>query len=728
MQRAGLVGVGIALIVVLAARAQQWDAAAIARELAARTEDPSTASAGTVELQVLDWRTGAPLPDAVVVVGGMLAWPWDTASARDAVASGQRIALDADARARVPARRVVFAGRGDALAMGSGGCLVPIPEFDVRLQRSDAAAAADSGWWWGIDEAAIRQSGARLGTTRWLRLGMPMHEPAGALWPGAVVVDALGMPLAAPLVADFGPRAALVVVGMRGARPAALGRVDVRPCCAFAQSDFGTSRTGGDEIVFASVAAGLPLSVSCGERTQIVAPLAPGERRRVTLELPAPVPMLRYRLVDPTGRALRLWNAYDSGMTADPDRSELLVAVGAQHLFVRLRDDVGEDWSCAPFVPPVRTEARVHDEGELVLHPSSRTEYCRGRVFDAAWQPVRAAVSLTDGNGVRATAATDDEGRFRVCIGPWFTGPISLGVPGHHLLTPLTVARGDDVVLVVGPTGPSVRGSVGITLLGLPPVPMVHSLEITATPVDDAERRSSTSSNDAHTLFWLLPGRYHIAVASPDGRVSLAARNVVVRAGEHVAPPELSQPLPSQVRAAQMRFVGADGAPCPIGNVTQPATARWQVLVAREGETVSLPGVPWRGFVRAAGDTVQDVVLDFVVADLVVAGLPTGSEWQFGLAISLPDAEPHAQPALLRDGAARVLVARGTRLRAHLFAHLAGRPVPSYPPATPNVVFERGGGEFVVGAGRAPRIGVQAPRDLYLQLQALREAPAPSGR
>ncbi|MBK9129752.1 MAG: hypothetical protein IPM13_18500 [Phycisphaerales bacterium] len=424
---------------------------------------------------------------------------------------------------------------------------------------------------------------------------------------------------------------------------------------------------------------------------------------------------MRYRLTDAQGNVLRGGSCYDGNYSHFPEQGEWWFPASDQPVFVRLIGADGEEWSCAPFRLPEPPNAGVVDGGDLVLVPSSTTLFCDGTVLDPERQPVSTILWLTDGHGIFAQTTSDAAGRFRLCIGPWFDGPIGLGLPSVRCLAEREVRRGDrDVVVVVDPKVPKHSAIVG-GLTGLPalagfwPEPRVR-----ASRSGEASECCSTGlSARGEFQLGVQPGVYDVRVALPDGTPVFAAQGVPVGAHEIVAPASLRQSVPSSLRLATVRVVDAAGLPCPVPGLTRDATATFLSLGPVTGAWVELPQLLQRVYVR--GD--RTVVFDAAVVPVQVRGLPTGSGWHFGLRVAAQGFAAASAPARLGSGGGALLVPRGVPLRCELLAQRydeRGEVMAAEPVRVAGFA-----GEFTVAAGGSAPLVFTAPPDLGAQLREL---------
>ena len=646
---------------------------------------------GTPQVLVLDWRTGAPLPDALVVAlaaGDVPTTflPGPVAPARllaRALEVGRRLAVAADGQVVVPAGALVVAVHGDRCAAGDEGVLAPEPHtpWPIELRGADGTLRPNHVFFGRRSDAHGRLAWpvwpAQRAGNRLLWIGADNLPGLGMLPPGGLVRDGHDAS-ASPTVALLPATATLVLRGEHRGVAADLGHASVYRRAPFPRGGGGWAQRarGGEQVEIDDVPVGEALVVHCGEAVIDVPPLTAGERRLVVVPRSAPVPIVRYRLVDAGGRVLRGVSSHEGGTVLAGDAGALRVRCDEAMVFVRLFDAAGEEWSTAPFPPPQGLGPGVHDGGDLVLVPSSGTVYCRGRVYDATWQPVRTRVELGDGHGIWASAVSGDDGAFTMRIGPWFASPMGLHVRSHPLLTPLEAERGDDVVLVVDATRP-VHATIAGELLGLAPVPLLGSVEVRAVGVGGTDGEVMTSLRSGGTFaLRVAAGRYDVMVVNHGGEVLLAARDIAVGAGETVRPPGLRGPLPAGLQVVPLRCVDAAGLPWPVMALTQPATGRLQAIVPTQATTVVLPqllravALPAAGAGAAGGGApggVVDVVVDIAFADVEVTGLPTASPWSFGLRIVGAGGDGRdARVGELVGGRGRMVVPRGVPLRAEL--------------------------------------------------------------
>jgi hypothetical protein len=394
---------------------------------------------------------------------------------------------------------------------------------------------------------------------------------------------------------------------------------------------------------------------------------------------------------------------------------------GVQQVHVLVEDDKGEQWSCVPFAPPAGDWQGTRDGGDLVLQPDSTTVYCRGQIVDRAGKPVSTSVLLGDGHAVLARTTSDGDGRFQLCVGPWFTGPMTLVVPDHQRLITGPIERGDHSVRIeVGAPGPSQPRLSG-QLLGIgPDVRLEVVVEAREAGSKNLRASSSLRPGGAFDLS-LRPGRYDVVVRLDSGDVLLEALGIELHANEIVAPAALRKPLPASHRFCELRLVDREGMPCPVAPQTRDARATWHEIVPAAGRTLIFPEILQRIDVR--GD--RNIVIDPVLADVEVTALPAESGWFFGLAIGVPGAENSSQIGQLVDGRGRMFVPRDVPLVAHLYAmryDAEGRPVPLVFYGRPSLTGFAG--DFRLPAdGPVECVRFKAPADLAEQLAAI-TAPA----
>lgn len=698
---------------------------------------------GATALQILDWRSGTPLPDAIVVVVPEThlrsPWPPDGILAMQrrwlevAADSGRRIGLDKNATAMLPPAACCVVVHGEDFTSGHAfeGTLSPCPPLQVPLEVHDPRGRPVAGW--PLPGTVTDADGRALWSPSPYRLAASRHALVpgwtqlawGMLPPGEGVVD-LRSPDAGrdPVPITTPATTSLEVVGLRDGAPAELGHVQVYWWAPFENNASWRNGLGGAAMVIHHLPVGIPLFVRRAFEAPQRLTLSAGPRQRHTIVVPAPGPWVRFRLVDDTGRVLRGTSSHEGDTWLDGERGELRVPMATPTVFVRLQAPDGEEWSCAPFPTPQAAGTLQLDGGDLVLQPGSRSEYCRGLIFDTDRQPVQTSVWLSDGHAVWASTESDAQGRFRLCIGPWFAGPMTLRVPMFPCLTEPEVERGDEhVVLVVDSQRPS-RASLAGRLQGLSRHRLVSGLAVEAKHCRDPNLRVSTHLQAGGRFqLPLEPGDYDVQVAMADGTVLLAAAGLTARAHEALAPDALQRPLPASHRAVQLRFVDPQGRPFPLPDLTDPATGTAQAVIPAGGTVLDLPQILQR--VPVSGDTV--LVLDPVVVDVDVAGLPAASPWVFGLAVGAPGHEAHMPIRALTQGRGRMFVPRGVPLRAALFAtryatNGAAMPAPLGAP-TPLGDFVA---EFTVPtAGRPGPVRLLAPASLAGQLAARAAEPAP---
>ncbi len=700
---------------------------------------------GTAALQIRQWLSGEPLPEAVVVV------VVDATSAvaqhsmstdllvmqhrwlELAVESGTRIGLDANATAKLPTTACCVVVHGEDFTYGYAfeGVLSPCPLLTIPIQVHDAHGKPVAGWAvpGAVTDAAGRAQwqvpAYRLAAYHHVSLNGPLAPAWGMVGSDEVIVDLRSpgagrdtLPITLPATAS------LEIVGMHAGAPAEFGHVRIYWRPPFANNNEWRHVQGGAATVVHGLPVGIPLFVRRSSEAPRVLTLAAGRVTRHEVAVPAAPPQVRFRLVDSFGHGLRGASSHEGDTVLDGDRGELRVPVSTEMVFVRLHAHDGEEWSCTPFPTPQIVGTAMHDGGDLVLQPSSRSEYCSGQIFDTSWQPVQTRVWLSDGHAVWSATESDDEGRFRLCIGPWFEGPMTVRVPQFPCFSENEVERGARNVVMVVDSASQARASLAGGMLGLTARRLLGNIEVKAQSCSEPNRWSSTSlQRGGQFQLGIDPGTYDVAVTMADGTVLFAAKNLVVRAHEAMAPAALQQPLPATHRAVQLRFVDPQGHPCPVPGLTDDATASAQAVIPVGGTMLDLPQILQRVLVSAD----RDIVLDPVVVDVEVAGLPAASPWFFGLRVGATGHEAQMPIRALANGHGRMFVPRGVPLRAALFAMryaANGQPEPlQFGMPTPLNDFVA---EFTVPTSGVPGIvRLEAPASLAAQLAAIAASPAP---
>lgn len=701
---------------------------------------PVSPAVGTQPLQVVDWRTGRPLPDAVVVE---VPAPLRPSSAdRDdadvvqrqrawlrAALAGRRIALDARGSALVhgePSTTVVI--HADAFAIADSGCASPCPTLRLTVEVTDPdgnplpGVGVGTGVTDGRGCATLSFDDRTLASQRHLLVAAAEYgnELIGGrptvLPPGTTVVDTRSPDVATrPVRLTLPPTAQVEVRGVHDGAPAAYTGLAIYWQPPFARNYAWRRHPGAVFATLAGLPADVPVHIRQRDERPIVVTPRAGQRNVVEMNVRELLRGVRYRLTDARGAVLRGGWCYDGNYAHFPEQGEWWFPASDQSVFVRLIGTDGEEWSCAPFRLPDLPSPGVVDGGDLVLVPSSTTTFCEGIVLDRERQPVSTILWLTDGHGVFAQTTSDAAGRFRLCIGPWFDGPIGLGLPSVRCLAEREVRRGDrDVVVVVDPKAPEHSAIVG-GLTGLPALAgFWPALRVRAFRSGEARECCSTGlSARGEFQLGVPPGVYDVHVSLPDGTPVLAAQGVSVGAHEIVSPANLRQSVPRSLRVATVRVVDAAGLPCPVPGLTRDATATFQSVVPVAGAWVELPQLLQRVYVR--GD--RTVVFDAAVVPVQVRGLPTGSRWHFGLRVAAQGFAAATAPARLGPGGAVLLVPRGVPLRCELLAQRyddRGEGMASEPVGLAGFA-----GEFTVAAGGSAPAVFDAPTDLGAQLQAL---------
>ncbi len=695
-------------------------------------------------IRVVDWRTGEALPRALVIALPREVWP-TRFERRDYVAaaarSGRRVPLDDDARGTVPTGCAVVVLDGDRWMAGvsveASPVLAPAPtaELSLRIVAADGSPVVGYRLGGGVSdrrgEVRWRLEPPAVASTRYHVVGGLAHRrtPFGALPPGGQVVDLRASAVGRePREVRLPETGTLHLVGLHDGAPESIGSVSVIAAVPFdGNVNHRSFAAAGAELRVTGLPLGVPVRFVAAGHTHGPIVLRTTETVRMELQVEAPPPELRYRPVDENGNVLRLHQVYDGGVRIEGGMVVVRWRRGRQRAIVRLRDEDHEEWSCAPFELPDLPWPRAQEVSDLVLTASSRSLYCAGRVVDRDGRPVATQLSLSDGNGAWAGGSSDDEGRFRIHIGPWFQGPMGLYVPEYgRMLTP-PVARGrEDVVVTVGEKAtrePAFRGR----LRGLLDLPVWPHLAVEARE-HRGSKRCAWSGLRRHGRFGfsLQPGTYDVVIGHGDGAGELdVLANVtgLVLADRHRREPatvELS--LPDTLRPYRVRLVDADGRPCPVPGITSDATACVQVLVpAEDGADVEFGPILRRVHVR--GD--REVEIDPVIVDVVVNGLPGDGSWIFGLAVrglGLVDRVPVER---LVGGRGRMFVPRGAPLQLELHAmQYDARGLPNPAPwagSTRVHAFE----ERIVVPPEGPAGGVQleAPADLAARLTRLAKSP-----
>ncbi len=706
-----------------------------AEQLAAR---PWAAAEPGSPIRIVDWRTGAPLPDALVLA---VAAPAMGMHARDQAAvraawlaaaakGGLRVRLDAKAMGVLPPDHVAVVLHGETFASGSGELLAPAPAITVTLLCRDLRGEPQAD----VEILGLRSDrqglvhwrpGAyELALSRWQFVGVAGFPQWGMLPPDAAVLDLRDPGLGKTVVPV--PRSesgTLEVRGVHQGEAEELGAVHVRWQMPFEANLRYRSHEAHAAVVLTGLPIGVPMHVRRDHQGEVVKTLEPGRPGRLTLAVTKLEGRMRYRLVDGSGKVLLGTVHAPEPRMLDEARPWLYVRRRDGPVVVRLHDKAGEEWSCAPFVLPAEPWQGTRDGGDLVLVPGSQSVYCRGRIVDAQGRPVATRVHLGDGHAGWGAAVSDADGRFAICIGPWFEGPMTIVVPEYRQQVTRPVRRGeDDLRIEVGEKGNAEPAFTG-RLLGLGAAPVLPHLEVEVCDAGSGKARAwSGVQSSGRFGFALPPGRYDVAVKLATGDVLLAATGIELRGTETVAPAALQQPLPPTHRVATLRLVGPDGLPCPVHGLTEPTTAKLQVIVPAAGGELVLQPILQRVTVR--GD--RDVVVDPVLVEVDVEGLPVGSGWYFGLAVGLPGAPGPWPVGQLEGGQGRMFVPRGIPLEAQLHAtrfDASGRPVPAvFGPRPPLASFA---GAFEVAAtGPVERVRFAAPADLARQLERL---AAPGG-
>lgn len=677
-------------------------------------------------LRVVHWRTGAPLPDALAMAVPERAfarirrqpgaeWPVARYLAA-AVLSGRPIRLDADGRGTLPADHRAVVVDGDWIACGSGGDLAPTPEVSVTFVCTDARGEPiEQRYLLGRFTDATGHVrcplGEVLGSTRFLFVAAGSPRPWGMLAPDELVLDLRATDLDGKVVPmPSGPTGTLEVAGVRDGTAEELGQL-----AAFHQVPFvyagGTRQGEGASVRWRGLPLGVPIQVFREHQPVATKTLTDSRPVRVAFSVPALAPHVRYRLVDPHGQVLHGVAPRLDGIRFDSRNGILAVRRDVERVTVRLWY-ADEEWSCAPFKLPADAPS---DAGDLVLQASSRTPFCSGRVVDRQGRPVATALRLSDDSGESGGTTSDADGRFQLSLGPWRTDPMPILVPGlqRHLTEP--IARGtNDVRIEVDDAG-SVQSFCHGQLLGLGPEPTFPPV---ALEVLDAGTGRVCLGSGLHRNgefgFALPPGAYDVRLTLPNGEELLRENGIVLRDRTAVAPAALHQLLPPSHRFAQLRFVDPQGAPCPVYGLTGPS-ATVSAIVPAGGGDLELGQILQR--IRVDGD--RDVVLDPVLAEVEVAGLPTTGGWFFGLSVGIPGAQDLLPIGQLVLGRGRMFVPRHVPLAARLHAMrfddhgdvvpFTGMP----PPALANFV-----GDFAVAS---TRVHLQAPADLAAQLEALEQ-------
>lgn len=689
--------------------------------------DPKSCRAVDGEpLRIVHWRTGAPLPDALAMAVPPLAYSRIRRLSGDerpaarylaaAVLSGRPIRLDDDACGTLPADHVAVVVYGDWFACGGGGEVAPTPEAAATFVCMDPRGEPiEQRYLNGSTTDALGRVhsslGEELGTTRFRFVAAGGPRPWGMLGPDELVLDLRAADLDGKVVPmPSGPTGTLEVVGVRDGRPEELGQLAAHYPAPFAYVG-GTRQGEGASVRWRGLPLGVPIQMFCEHKPVATKTLTDSHPVRVALSVPALAPHVRYRLVDPHGQVLHGVTPVLDGIRFDRRNGILAVRRDVEQVTVRLWDHEGEEWSCAPFQLPADAPS---DAGDLVLQASSRTPFCSGRVVDRQGRPVATQLRLSDDSGESNSTTSDADGRFQLCLGPWCTDPMPILVPGHHRHRTEPIARGTNDVLIevddAGPVQPSCRGQ----LLGLGPEPTFPSIGLEVLEAGTGrELFGSGLGRNGEFGFALPPGSYDVRLVLANGEELLRWNDFVLPDRAALAPAALFQPLPPSHRFARLRFVDPQGAPCPVHGLTG-ASATVRAIVPAGGGNLEFGTILQR--IRVDGD--RDVVLDPVLADVEVAGLPTTGGWFFGLSVGIPGWRSPLPIGQLVDGRGRMFVPRNVPLEAHLHAmrfddHGDVVPFPgTEPPALANFV-----GDFAVAAAdAAPRVGLQAPADLAAQL------------
>jgi len=333
-------------------------------------ELPAERLEGTPQVMVLDWRTGAPLPEALVVAlaAGDVPTkflPGPVAPARllaRALEVGRRLAVAADGQVVAPAGALVVAVHGDRCAAGDEGVLAPEPHtpWPIELRGADGSLRPNHAFFGRRSDAHGRLAwpvwpGQRAGS-RLLWIGADNLPGLGMLPPGGLVRDGHDVS-ASPTVALLPAMATLVVRGEHRGVASDLGHTGVYRQAPFLRGGGGWAQRalGGEQVEIDDAPVGEVLCVRSSEAVIDVPPLTAGEGRLVVVPRPTPVPIVRYRLVDAGGRVLRGVSSHEGGPVLAGDAGTLRVPCDEPRVFVRMFDVAGEEWSCAPFPPPQAT-------------------------------------------------------------------------------------------------------------------------------------------------------------------------------------------------------------------------------------------------------------------------------------------------------------------------------------------------------------------------------------